>query len=154
MKFSAALALSLFASAAVAEPANVNIDVFKATGYVRAPATPADKKAADLPAPASIWNGSAWWQVLTYCSAMHGVQELRLEDGGEPAVAEQRALGRRYHDLAIERLKTDRGIAADAAGKVVEAETYYWTYSFLDQTLNYRLEALTCRFAEGKSKMS
>jgi len=153
MKVVPALGFALVASAAAAEPVNVNIDVFKMTGYVRAPIAAADKKATALPAPASVWNGSAWWQVLTYCSAMHDVQETRLEDGGEPAVAEQRTLARRYRDLAVERLKADRGISADAAGEFVEAETYYWTYSFLDQALNYRLEALTCRFVEGKSKM-
>lgn len=154
MKVVLALGLALSASVAMAEPANVNVDIFKATGYVRTPASATDRKAADLPSAVAVWNGSAWWQVLTYCSAMHFTQEQRIDTGATAETEAQHQLGRHYRDLAVERLTTDRGISAVAAGKIVEAETFYWTYGFMDQTLNYRLEAPTCRFAEVRSGMS
>lgn len=145
----------LLAAASASEPPNAGAGVFAQTGYTRAPVVAADKKAAGMPGPAAIWNGAAWWQVLTYCGTMHGVQRTRLElQGAAPTqLEEQETLSKRYYDLAMGRLAADRRITADEAWtSAVEAEDAWWFYSFADRSLNYNLEALTCRFAESRSK--
>ncbi|WGM38722.1 hypothetical protein [Caulobacter sp. NIBR1757] len=143
---SALLALTL--AAALYEPANPNAGEFAQTGYVRAPITAADRKIDKLPAAIAEWNGAAWWQALTWCSVMHGVQKLRLEKAGAPqaALLEQQKLNQTYIDLAMARLVADRHVTLDQAWENFgEAEDAYWTYAYMYQPLNYEREAMTCR---------
>ncbi len=158
MKFPAAIALSLIVTAASAgEPPNPNADTFNRSGYKRAPIIAADGKAAGLPGPAAVWNGAAWWQLLTYCGTMHAVHGLRLRAQGaaEAALKAQKDQGDRYYELAIDRLVADRKITRDQAwDDMIEAEDTYWTFSFMYQPLNFDQEALLCRFAEVRSKRS
>jgi hypothetical protein len=140
--------LALTLAAALHEPINPNAADFAETGYVRAPITAADKKIDNLPSTIAVWNGAAWWQALTWCSVMHGVQKLRLEKAGAPmaAVLEQQKLNQTYINLAMGRLVADRHITADEAWENFgEAEDAYWTYSYMYQPLNYEREAMTCR---------
>lgn len=149
---------AVLTATSASEPPNPGADVFAQTGYKRSPVTPADKKATNLPGPAAVWNGAAWWQVLTYCGTMHGIRKLRIQydEGGTPEqLAEQDRLSEHYYDLAIERLATDRKISKDKVwDDFIQAEDAWWSYSWAGKPLNYNLEALTCRFAESRSKMS
>eukprot|EP01030_Chromulinospumella_sphaerica_P016819 gene16819-16634_t len=140
--------LALTLAAVLYEPANPNAGEFDQTGYVRAPITAADKKVENMPAAIAEWNGAAWWQALTWCSVMHGVQKLRLEKAGAPQAAldEQQKLNQTYIKLAMARLVADRKITADQAwDNFGEAEDVYWSYGYMYQPLNYEREAMTCR---------
>lgn len=152
-------AIAALVAALLFEPANPNIELFNMSGYKRAPIVAADKKAADLPGPAAVWNGSAWWQVLTYCSAMHGVQAVRVRAAAGDVMAEtpeskaESTLSTHYLELALDRAAADRGISKDKAyDDLVDPEQVYWSDAFVQRPMNYRLEALTCRFAESRSK--
>jgi len=149
------IALLVVGGPARGEPENFNSDLFEASGYIRGEVAAADGRAANLPGPAGIWNGNAWWQLFTYCSNMHSVYGLRLEQtGAAPAeLDEQERLYGHYQNLALGRLVADRSITEDAAwDEFVDPEGSYWTFSFLDTEINYDLEAMTCRFAEVRAR--
>lgn len=139
-------------SQTMAEPQNPNLGTFKQTGYVRAAMDPRDRKVANLPPSAAAWNGSAFWQALTYCGSMHGAQGLRVKASGQAAVDEQDALAKHYMGLAIGALQKDRGVDAKAAQAIIEPEDAYWSFSFAEQPLNYPMQAMLCRLVESRSK--
>jgi len=144
----------LSTTASRAEPANANLEGFKKTGYVRAAIDARDRKLTGLPPSASVWNDAAYWQILTYCASMHGVQKLRLEHAGQgkPALDEQEGLAKHYYELASAMLQKDRGVTEKAAQEILEPEDAYWTFSFMEQPLNYAPQAMLCRLAEVRSK--